>query len=140
MTEEELPSLSLGTVVGGAGPATQTWRSAVKRVMDLVAEVARGHDSPLAVNVVYYIPGEHFAPDFVGVRTGRSRRDPPALMVQVALPSDAPADPGRAVFDRLVEAVGVAESFAWRRQIGGPEGLEELRKLLGVVAARLEPR
>lgn len=123
-----VPVLSLGAVVGGAS-ASHAWEMAVKRLARRVVNVREGVTSPLAVNVVYQIPGEHVSPDFTGVRSGRFSKKGPKLLVQVALPPEPIGDPDEEALALLLEAVNVAERLA--RQKGLVESrLVELRELL----------
>jgi hypothetical protein len=123
------PALSLGGVIGGTS-ASRAWEMAVKRLARRVVDARKGVTSPLAVNVVYQIPGEHVRPDFTGVRSGHFSRKNLQLLVQVALPPEPVGDPDVEVVALLREAVNVAEEFA--RQEGLAEsGLVELQELVG---------
>ncbi len=123
------PALSLGVIIGGTS-ASRTWEMAVKRLATHVADVRAGVISPLAVNVVYQIPGEHVSPDFTGVRTGRFSKKNRELLIQVALPSEPSGDPYMEALALLCDAVNEAERFA--RQQGLVESrLVELHELLG---------
>jgi hypothetical protein len=82
------PALAIGAVAGGPG-ANRGWADAVKALGRRVIEVREGVTSPLAVNVVYQIPGRFLEPEFAGVRTGRFSRKEARLLVQVALPPGA---------------------------------------------------
>jgi hypothetical protein len=122
------PALSLGAVVGGTS-ASRVWEMAVKRLAARVADVRKGVTSPLAVNVVYQIPGEFFSPDFTGVRSGHFSRKSRELIVQVALPPEPVGDPDGEAISLLHEAVNVAERFA-RLEGLAESGLTELQELL----------
>jgi hypothetical protein len=122
------PALSLGAVIGGTS-ASSAWEMAIKRLAWRVKNLREGVASPLAVNVVYHIPGEHLSPDFSGVRTGSFSRKTRKLLVQVALPPEPVSDPDAEALALLREAVDVAEGFA--RQEGIVENrLVELQELL----------
>lgn len=96
-----------------------------RRVMELRSEVS----SPLAVNVVFQLPGQFLAPEFVGVRSGTFSRKERRLMVQVALPPEPSSTPDTDVRAFLRDAVELAEDFA--RQEAMIEGqLVELRDLV----------
>lgn len=136
MSDEDLEVLSLGTVVGGSRPDNRAWLDAVNAISSRVIANRTDVDSPLAVNVVYYIPGEHFQPDFQGVRTGRSTRNPPALLVQVGLPQPLPNDAEQRILDLLSEAVDVADDYARRKRIVGEEGLRGLETLVHQLASK----
>lgn len=122
------PSLSIGAVAGGPG-TNREWAEAVKELGRQVAVLREGVDSPLAVNVVFQIPGQYLQPDFKGIRSGRFSRKEARLLVQVALPGAPSPSPQIDVRRLLGEAVLVAEEFA--RQEGMIDGqLVELRGLL----------
>lgn len=123
------PALAIGAVAGGPG-TNRALAEAVKALGRRVIEKRDGVTSPLAVNVVFQIPGQYLEPEFTGVRTGRFSRKEARLLVQVALPavpsSSAPDDVRRLLRD----AIDAAEEFA--QQEGMIEGqLTELRELLG---------
>jgi hypothetical protein len=90
--------------------------------------VRKGIESPLAVNVVYQIPGQFLDPDFEGVRTGRFSRKEARLLVQVALPREPSSDTSAEVRRLLRDAIAAAEDFAQQEgMIGGQlSGLREL--------------
>jgi hypothetical protein len=95
-----------------------------------VIEVREGVTSPLAVNVVYQIPGQNLEPEFEGVRTGRFSRKEARLLVQVALPREPSSSSSAEVRRLLYDAIAVAEDFA--QQEGMIKGqLTELRDLVG---------
>lgn len=122
------PSLAIGAVAGGPG-TSRKWTEAVQSLGRRVIAAREGVTSPLAVNVVYQIPGEHLEPEFIGVRSGRFSRKDARLLVQVALPPEPSLEPDQEVRALLRDAIGLAEDFA--RQEGMIiGGLEELRGLL----------
>jgi hypothetical protein len=97
-----------------------------KRVMQIRGET----ESPLAVNVVYQIPGQFLEPDFEGVRTGKFSRKEARLLVQVALPGSPEKDAAAEVRALLLDALAAAENFAQQEgMVQGP--LTELRGLVG---------
>jgi hypothetical protein len=92
MTTDALSTpLSIGQIVGGSDEASDTWRTMIAALSRSVREARAGVVSPVALNVVYHVPGPLLRPDFTGVRTGRSTRTPPGLMVQIAIPVGIPA-------------------------------------------------
>lgn len=122
------PSLAIGGVAGGPGANREWWR-AVMRLGRRVVAIRDGVTSPLALNVIFQIPGTNLQPDFDGIRTGRCSRKEARLLVQVALPATPPADLDKEVLGLLREAILIGEEFA--RQEGMIEGqLTDLRKLL----------
>lgn len=127
---DEYGALSLGAVVGGIRPAAEVWADAVTAVSRRVAVARVGADSPLALNVVFHIPGEILAPDFSGLRTGKYSAREHKLMIQIAMPdTDPPDNAERVVTDLLMEAVEEAERFAQRKKLTtGP--LEGIRSII----------
>lgn len=124
-----VPALSLGAIIGGTS-ASRAWEMAVKRLAMRVIDLREGVTSPLAVNVVYQIPGELVKPDFTGVRSGTFSRKNRQLLVQVALPTEPVGDADMEALTLLHEAVNVAEEFAQEEGLTGNR-LVELRELLG---------
>jgi hypothetical protein len=108
---KESAILSVGIVAGGAG-ANRDWEMAVKKFGLRVIEARKSHSSPLAVNLVYHIPGEVFSLGFEGVRAGRYSTSDKRLLVQVGLPRQPAGDADQAVKERLEDAVLAAEQFA----------------------------
>jgi hypothetical protein len=92
-------------------------------------DIREGVTSPLAVNVVYHIPGEHLTPDFSGVRAGTFSKEHQELLVQVALPREPASDPDTEALALLRDAVRVAEVFARQKRIT-KNGLVELQEML----------
>jgi hypothetical protein len=122
------PALSIGAVAGGPG-ASRVWSEAVRQLGRRVISMRDGLSSPLAINVVYQIPGRFLEPEFEGVRSGRFSRKEALLLIQAALPSDPEADASLEVRRLLRDAVALAEDFA--RQEGMIEDeLPELRALV----------
>src|SRR5262249_11411991 len=102
---------------------------AVRRLGSHVIALRGDLSSPLAVNVVYQIPGRFLEPEFEGVRSGRFSRREALLLVQVALPSDVPSNASAEVRRFLRDAIVLAEHFA--QQEGMIDGeLTDLRALL----------
>jgi hypothetical protein len=100
--------LSIGAVYGGPEFSHQPaapWRGAIQALAQRVATVRDGVQSSLNLNVVFHVPGSILVPDFTGARTGSFRKRDSHLMVQVALPPDAPEDQAgyltRALLDSL---------------------------------------
>jgi hypothetical protein len=122
------PALSLGAVIGGTS-ASRAWEVALKRLAKRVTDVREGATSPLAVNVVYQIPGEVVSPEFTGVRSGPFSRESRELLVQVALPPEPAGDPDVEALALLHEAVNVAEEFACQEGLVKGQ-LIELQELL----------
>lgn len=134
MTVKSEPQvLAIGMMIGGAGSTTARWERAVKTLLERVRHARRGIDSPLRVNVVYQIPGSVIPTiDFVGVRTGRYSAADRHLLVQVALPSELPAEPDTLVFQLLLEAVDAAAEVGRRKGLAAD--LPALRALVRSIA------
>jgi hypothetical protein len=124
LEDEPVPSLSIGTIVGGWSPHTTTWRSALQRLSQSVQSKREGVVSGLNVNVIFQVPGNNISPDFEGVRTGHFSRTKNWLIVQAALPETPPDDIEEDLLDRLRSAIREAEEWARRRGIA--DGLPEL--------------
>ncbi len=124
----EANALSVGAVAGGPGTDPR-WRDAVMALMRLVRDLREGVESPLAVNVVFHIPGNYFTSEFEGLRTGRFSRKERHLMIQVALPPEPSESADREVRCFLQAAVLMAEDFAQQEALVEGE-LGELRQLV----------
>jgi hypothetical protein len=124
----EVHALSLGAMVGGTRPSARAWREAVMALSRRVAAARDGVDSPLRVNVVYQVPGEVVPVTFEGVRTGRYAAGDRHLLVQAALPEQAPDEPEALLIRLLHQAVDAAAAFA--RKKGLADDLVELRELV----------
>jgi hypothetical protein len=126
----EFEGISLGMISGGPSEAAESWVRAWQ-IATRTIEAARGDIvSPLALNVVFHVPGQFLTPEFTGLRTGRFSKKDLTLMVQVAMP-DVPAPPNAVplLYDLVADAIDLAEEFALRRKaISTP--LNELREIL----------
>jgi hypothetical protein len=128
MMDEPIVALSIGSVEGGSSPSMPRWRDAITRLTIDVATAAQSVESPLNVNVLYQVPGNILRPDFEGVQTGHYSKKESSLIVQAALPGDAPDDIDGQLRRLLVAAVNEAEEWARRRNIA-PD-LKALRELV----------
>ena len=128
---KSIPILSIGAVAGGAS-ASRAWETAIKRAAQRVVQLREGWSSPLAVNVVYQIPGEVMTPDFEGVRSGQFSRKDRRLLVQIALPPEPVHDADHEVLERLSEAIDLAEDFA-RMEAMIEGNLNELRAIVSAI-------
>ena len=115
-------------VVGGTTVNPGKWEEAGKSLGRRVAAIRGGVESPLCVNVVYYVPGEVLNLDWEGVRTGSYDRRRNLLMVHATVPEVPPEDPQPFLMVRLHEAVTEAEAWARRKRIA--EELTALRALV----------
>jgi hypothetical protein len=129
---EAAASLSIGSVIGGQGHAAQQWRDPIRRLQRRVAKLRVGVDSPLNVNVVFHVPGEHAAPDYEGVRTGHYSRRDALLVMQAAIPAGLAAD-DRVLDALLVDAINEAER--WAKTEGVTDSLERLKALAEAATA-----
>lgn len=120
--------LSVGAIGGGPG-TDRRWVAAVMALMRAVKEARLLVESPLAVNVVFQIPGPNLTPEFEGLRTGLFSRKESELMVQVALPSEPRESADAEVRCLLRAAVLLAEEFAQQEALVDGE-LDELRQLV----------
>ncbi len=123
------PTLAVGLVAGGPG-SSREWIEAVKLLGRQVMQSRVDVESPLAVNVVFQVPGQFLQPDFEGARSGRFSRKERRLLVQVALPSEPDGDAYRDARDRLNQAVAVAENFAYEEGLTPTAEITPLRELL----------
>ena len=123
------PALAIGAVAGGPG-SSRDWTDAVKLLGRRVMELREGVESPLSVNVVYQIPGQFLQPDFDGTRSGRFSRKENRLLIQVALPATPEGDPYEEARACLIQAVSLAEQFAYQEGLTPNEELLPLRDLL----------
>ena len=121
-------------MVGGTTPDANMWKRAVNGLAQRVQAARVGHDtSPLRLNVVYQIPGDVVLIDFAGVRSGRFSRPDRHLLIQAAVPIDAPSDPEVVLVDLLRQAIAEAERFGHDR--GLFQGtLQEVRSIVDTAA------
>jgi hypothetical protein len=124
---EDVPALSIGTVIGGWSEAKRTWDEAFRDLDRRLLRARTGVKVPLNLNVVYQLPGEILSPDWTGVRTGSYSRKLALLMVQVAVPPGVPADPSGFIRETLSAAIDAAEAWAARRRVNADT--EALRSL-----------
>jgi hypothetical protein len=109
--------LSLGSIVGGSTLANKPWDGVIRDLTIRIREARRGVEAPLNLNVVFHIPGNMLKPEFVGVRTGSFSRSRALLMVQVALPEDAPLEPMIYLKGTIDAAIDEAAQWAVRRKV-----------------------
>lgn len=128
MMDEAIPALSIGSIEGGSSPNMSRWRDAITRLTIDVATAGQDLESPLNVNVIYQVPGNILQPDFEGVRTGHYSKKDSSLIVQAALPHDAPDDVEAHLKRLLVAAIDEAEQWAKRRRVA--PNLQALREVV----------
>lgn len=133
---EASETLSIGAVFGGTIAIDEAWKPAIQRTMKAVIRHREGLQSPLCVNVVFHVDGEHLpSVDFDGVRTGRLSRKRMELMVQAAVPPEPVVDRREVLLRLLRDAVAEAEAFARRRGIA--DELTEIRAVVEGVAQEM---
>jgi hypothetical protein len=79
--------------------------------------------------VVFVIPGEVKDPGFSGVRTGRYDSKTRHLLVQAAVPQDAPTERAAILLELLRKAIHEAEAFAKKRGLIA-DRLESIREIV----------
>jgi hypothetical protein len=96
----------------------------------LVATSRAGQESPLALNVVFHVPGDLWKPEFAGMRTGRLSRRQHLLMVQVAIP-DVPVPPRAIIYllSLVADAIDLAEDYGKSKKVIS-EPLDALRQIV----------
>lgn len=134
--QNEAETLSIGVVYGGTAAIDVVWKPAIQRIMKAVITHREGRQSPLCVNVVFHVDGEHLPPvEFEGVRTGRLSRKRMELMVQAAVPPEPVVDRCEVLLGLLREAVAEAEALARRKGIA--DDLNEIRAVVEAVVHEL---
>lgn len=132
--EEQAKVFSIGSVVGGRTAGNRAWTDEIARLTSEVAAARAGIEAPLNLNVVFQVAGGLIQPDFEGVRTGTFRKAQRLLMVQVALPEAAPAEPRAELLALLEDAVAEAEAWSLRRRVAFD--LAPFTRVLGSLAGR----
>ena len=130
MDREDAEPLSIGIVLE-AGLARRRWDDALTRLAQQVASARSNVQTPLNVNVVFYVPSKLLQLDWTGERTGRYSKKDDLLMVQVALPEEPPDDVDDYLRERLAAALGEAEEWARKRRVA--DDLNELRALVATL-------
>jgi hypothetical protein len=126
--DQEIPVLSIGSVVGGPDAKNQPWTDAITELTRNVASARPGTASPLRVNVIFHVPGELLEPEFTGVRTGHFSKRDSLLLVQVALPRKPPED--LSGFLKAAAQAAVDEAERWAQRKGIARDLNELHAIL----------
>ena len=123
-------SLAIGAVYGGVGGRPTAWQEEISAVGLAVMSVRGSSVSPLALNVVFHVPGEVISPDYTEMRTGKLSRIDRTLMVQVPVPDiDVPKNAVGVILTWCREAIDLAEAFALRRKVIA-EPLDVLRGIV----------
>jgi hypothetical protein len=137
MPSADHPSLDISVITGGTR-GTRAWQEAIRVVARRLIAIRAGYSTPLAVQVVFQIPGEVFRPEFVGVRTGLFSRREGRLVVQVAVAEEPDGDRQAWVIAMLREAVAEAERFAIMEALPDTDlsGLERLVDALSAASPK----
>lgn len=126
----EWQSLAIGSIIGGLGSRESEWKTAIRRLTRRVADLRDDLTSPLAVNVVFHVPGEIVRPDFYEPRTGKFSRRDGTVMIQVPLPDiPVPSDVDSVLVRACFQAIDIAERFGIEKGIVNAP-LDGLRSLL----------
>src|SRR5215467_15402352 len=104
------PPLAISVMAGGT-VGTRPWKETIRTISRRVAAIGSEYHAPLALHVVFQIPGEVLRPDFTGVRTGAFSRRAMSLVLQAAVPDAGAQDREAWVLATLREAVDAAERF-----------------------------
>ncbi len=121
---DRLPALSVGVVNDLS--VDRDLDRAVTDLMIHIEDHAEGVESPLNVNVVFYLGGEELEVDWEGPRLGRYSKKENTLLVQVGVPNPPEGDADGFVATQMRAAIGEAEEFAQRRGLSSGS-LEALR-------------
>jgi hypothetical protein len=132
MAAVDHPSLDISMLSGGT-IGTRAWEEAITAVIRRLNPIRSGYATPLALKVVFRIPGEVLRPDFTGLRTGLFSRRKGRLVIQVAVPEVPDGDPQAWVIAMLGAAVAEAERFAAMEALPDKD-LSGLKRLVDAVA------
>lgn len=116
-TQDETSVLSIGVIYGGPEFSHRPglpWKPAVEALLFRVHDLSRDVESPLNINVVFHVLGSILAPEYSGSRTGSFRKRDCLLMVQVALPIEAPEDQAGYLVAAVRDALETVE--VWNRR------------------------
>ncbi|MHB8707190.1 MAG: hypothetical protein ACYC77_11865 [Coriobacteriia bacterium] len=123
--------LSIGAIYGGPEFSHQPdvpWKAAVQSLMQRIVDVRQGVESPLNVNVVFHVPGSVLTPEFTGSRTGSFRKRDSHLIVQIALPPEAPDDQAAYLISSIRDSIETVE--VWNRRKDRQFDLSALRSVV----------
>lgn len=127
--DEPIPALSIGSIEGGSSPSMSRWRDAINEPHHRGSERRTGRRVPAERKRHLSDPREHPATQLRRGANGSHSRKDASLIVQAALPDDAPDDVESHIRHLLIAAIDEAEEWARRRSIA-PD-LRALRQLAG---------
>lgn len=113
---ERIDALSISTVIGGQTPGNRGWVDGIRELRREMFAAREGVLSDINVDVEFHVPGNHFAPDYEGVRTSSYRKGESLLKIQVALPPNAPEEPRPVILEFLWAALDAVDSWAIARK------------------------
>lgn len=127
---DHVDALSISTVIGGTTLTNRGWVDGIRDLRRGVIVARANVSSDINIDVEFHIPGNHYSPDYEGLRTSTFRKAESLLKIQAALPPMAPADPRTALIEYLWAAIDAVESWAVakRRSV-------DTTALRGIVAA-----
>ncbi|HEU4806710.1 MAG TPA: hypothetical protein VFT01_00485 [Homoserinimonas sp.] len=130
MTTEHIDALSISTVIGGQTPRNRGWVEAIRALRRDIIVAREGVISGINIDVEFHIPGNHFAPDYEGIRTSTFRKAHSLLKLQVALPPTAPLDPRPVLIEFMWASLDAVDAWALAKHRSVDTG-----PLRGIVAA-----
>ena len=131
--DDDYPALSIGVIAGGVR-VNPAWDSAITELALRIEDVRKDRTSPLALVVVFAMPGEVWEPDFRGIRTSTFSRKHGILMLQIGLPPEPEGDAQAEVKSLLLAAVDAGENFArLEALIDLDDSLREVRSIVADV-------
>jgi hypothetical protein len=125
---DEVPTLSIGAVLGDSDPDSMAWSRAIGMLSSQVQILRDGVTSPVRLSIAYHVDGRLAPNDFEGVRTGRFDKRSGRLVVQAAVSRAAVHDRRASLFNLLDDALAEAERYVLRK--GLASGLPEIRGLV----------
>jgi len=128
MTTPSDPVLALGAILGDGSADGWEWGLASGALHHEVAALSAGLESPVHLEVHFFVEGRIRQNTFEGVRTGRFSRAKMKLWVQAAIPTGAVGDRRAVLLSALADAVNEAERFVIRRKLA--EGLPEIQSVV----------
>lgn len=122
------PVVSVGAILGDSDAESMAWARLIGALSEQVQASVAGVSSPVSVSIAFHVDGRLVPNEFEGVRTGRFDERRSLLVVQAAVPRDAPGDRAEVLRDLLDESVTEAERYL--REKGLLENLTEIREAM----------